>query len=86
MADPVFTSDGHTYERHAIHEWLFDHDTSPNTGERLRHKEVTPNVMARGLISAWLQEPNPNPNPNPNPKRTRNRNRNRNRNRPQPQP
>ena len=41
MADPVFTSDGHTYERHAIHEWLFDHDTSPNTGERLRHKEVS---------------------------------------------
>ena len=56
MVDPVFTSDGHTYERHAIHEWLFDHDTSPNTGERLLHKEVTPNIMARGLIYAWLQE------------------------------
>ena len=56
MADPVFTSDGHTYERHAIEEWLREHDTSPNTGEALRHKELTPNVMARGLISAWLQE------------------------------
>ena len=56
MADPVFTSDGHTYERHAIEEWLHEHETSPNTGERLRHKEVAPNVMARGLISAWLQE------------------------------
>jgi hypothetical protein len=60
MADPVFTSDGHTYERHAIHEWLFDHDTSPNTGERLRHKEVTPNVMTR-------VRPYPYPYPHPKP-------------------
>jgi hypothetical protein len=56
MMDPVFTCDGHTYERLAIQEWLRDHDTSPNTGEALRHKELTPNIMARGLISAWLQE------------------------------
>ena len=27
-----------------------------DTGERLLHKEVTPNIMARGLIYAWLQE------------------------------
>ena len=30
--DPVMTSDGHTYDRKSIDEWLQNHDTSPVTG------------------------------------------------------
>ena len=56
MRDPVVTCDGHTYERKAIEKWLSAHETSPNTGQTLRHKELAPNVMARGLVQAWLQE------------------------------
>ncbi|CAK9043648.1 unnamed protein product [Durusdinium trenchii] len=32
MVDPVTTSDGHTYDRKPIEEWLRNNDTSPNTG------------------------------------------------------
>ena len=32
MTDPVSTSDGFTYERAAITEWLRTKDTSPKTG------------------------------------------------------
>eukprot|EP00271_Cylindrocystis_brebissonii_P008177 TRINITY_DN22182_c0_g1_i1.p1 TRINITY_DN22182_c0_g1~~TRINITY_DN22182_c0_g1_i1.p1 ORF type:complete len:1092 (-),score=169.38 TRINITY_DN22182_c0_g1_i1:27-3302(-) len=35
MRDPVFTADGHSYERCAIEAWLSHHDTSPMTGEVL---------------------------------------------------
>ena len=49
MRDPVFTADGQTYERAAIERWLDGDTTSPLTGERLRHKELTPNILVRGL-------------------------------------
>merc|ERR1712098_58958 len=35
MCDPVFASDGHTYEREAIETWLKDHNTSPKTNAKL---------------------------------------------------
>ena len=44
--DPVVTSDGHTYERHAIETWLKEHDTSPLTGERLPSKVLLPDGCA----------------------------------------
>ena len=31
MEDPVFATDGHTYERSAIEGWLLNHKTSPKT-------------------------------------------------------
>ena len=51
MVDPVFTADGHTYERQVIAEWLATRDTSPLTNEVLAHKHLTPNVALRTLIS-----------------------------------
>ena len=30
MSDPVFTADGHTYERAGITRWLGENKTSPN--------------------------------------------------------
>ena len=58
MGDPVVANDGHSYERAAIATWLATHDTSPLAGKTLRHKELTPNVMVRGLIRK-LVEANP---------------------------
>ena len=49
MVDPVFTSDGQTFERHAIERWLERHATSPLTGEPLEHRHLTPAVLLRGM-------------------------------------
>ena len=38
MEDPVECADGTTYERKAIQAWLKNHDTSPLTNERLKHR------------------------------------------------
>jgi len=37
MEDPVFATDGHTYERSAIEGWLSNHKTSPKTVTDSRH-------------------------------------------------
>ena len=50
MTDPVFTSDGFTYERTAITKWLSTNDTSPSTGATLESKKLIPNIMARCLL------------------------------------
>lgn len=55
MADPVFTSDGQTYERAAIEKWLANHNTSPLTGNQLSINTLTPNVLARGMIREFLE-------------------------------
>ena len=55
MSDPVFTADGQVYEREAIAEWLGDHDTSPLTGAVLKHKELTPAMLVRGLCRRVLE-------------------------------
>jgi hypothetical protein len=58
MHDPVIvTATGMTYERQAIAEWLSEHDTDPSTGVELHgNKQLTPNMMARKLISAWSHD------------------------------
>ena len=43
MENPVTTSDGQTYERSSIEQWLATHDTSPLTNLRLANK----NFMSR---------------------------------------
>ena len=50
MTDPVCTSDGFTYERTAITEWLRTKDTSPSTGALLESKKLIPNFLARSII------------------------------------
>ena len=56
MTDPVSTSDGFTYERAAITEWLRTKDTSPKTGATLESKALIPNLMARSMIRAFTEE------------------------------
>ena len=53
MTDPVSTADGHTFERVAIQQWLDTRHTSPLTGLRLEHKNLTPNHAIRALAQAF---------------------------------
>jgi hypothetical protein len=50
MVDPVLGSDGRTYERSAITEWLRTHNTSPMTREVMTTAGLTPNYALRSLI------------------------------------
>ena len=54
---PIMHFGGVIVNQHYLHTLLHDViESYYDTGERLLHKEVTPNIMARGLIYAWLQE------------------------------
>lgn len=50
MVDPVLGSDGRTYERSAITEWLRTHNTSPITREVMTAGTLKPNYALRSLI------------------------------------
>jgi hypothetical protein len=54
MYDPVVLSDGHTYDRPTIEEWLArGGGRSPKTGELLaRKQELRPNFLARAAVEA----------------------------------
>ena len=56
MHDPAFASDGNTYERAAIEEWFAKGKaTSPLTNTPLVSQCLTPNNLARSLISTILE-------------------------------
>jgi U-box domain len=58
MVNPVFTADGHTYERDQIEEWFRSCDrrgvavTSPKTGSPLASRVLTPNHALKSLIES----------------------------------
>lgn len=54
MTDPVFTSDGHTYERKAIEQYFsLGRNISPMTGLPLPSQLLTPNIALRNIIQDW---------------------------------
>ncbi|XP_013627208.1 PREDICTED: U-box domain-containing protein 54-like [Brassica oleracea var. oleracea] len=56
MRDPLVAADGFTYEAKNIRYWLnVGNNTSPQTGARLAHRDLTPNYTLRSLIMDWLQ-------------------------------
>jgi len=55
MVDPVVASDGHTYERRAIEEWLQKKNTSPLAGTPLQSTVLYPNYSLKSRISEWQQ-------------------------------
>ena len=55
MTDPVSTSDGFTYERAAITEWLRTKDTSPSTGATLEITMLIPNLSLRSMIRSFVE-------------------------------
>ena len=56
MSDPVCLSDGFTYERAAIAQWLETHNTSPKTGAPLELKALFPNTSLRITIRKFVEE------------------------------
>lgn len=57
MEDPVMTSDGQSYERAAIEEWLSTNDTSPVTGAVLANKALISNIALKRAISEFRSNP-----------------------------
>lgn len=57
MTDPVLGSDGRTYERSAITEWLRTHNTSPITREVMTATSLKPNYALRSLIERHASVP-----------------------------
>jgi len=56
FVDPVFASDGHTYDRSGITEWFKNKTSSPMTRERMKNQDLTPNLQLKSMISAWRGE------------------------------
>lgn len=53
MMDPVVASNGITYERKSIQEWMDHSDVSPWDSQPLEHKHLLPNSLVLDLISQF---------------------------------
>ena len=56
MQDPVIATDGYTYEREAIEQWLVNHNTSPKTNLPLTSKNLIVNYALRNAIRDMLDK------------------------------
>ncbi|KGN51812.1 U-box domain-containing protein 19 [Cucumis sativus] len=57
MFDPVTLVTGQTYERSSIQKWFRTANlTCPNTGERLKNREVVPNLALRRIIRQYCSK------------------------------
>jgi len=56
MHDPVVLTDGHTYERRHIEQWLQCNDTSPVSGAKLAQTMVFPNHALRNAIEEYFTQ------------------------------
>ncbi len=55
MKDPVVTSDGHSFEREVITQWLRSNNTSPLTNLELDNNYLIPNIALKKRIDDWSQ-------------------------------
>ncbi len=53
MNDPVIASDGHSYEREAIVQWLKTNPNSPLTRQPMNVNTLQPNPSLKAAIEAW---------------------------------
>ncbi|KAJ4706603.1 Protein kinase domain [Melia azedarach] len=53
MNDPYVATDGYTYDRKAIEEWLQENDKSPITSLPLPNKNLLPNYTLLSAIMEW---------------------------------
>uniref|UniRef100_M4DFC6 RING-type E3 ubiquitin transferase n=1 Tax=Brassica campestris TaxID=3711 RepID=M4DFC6_BRACM len=53
MNEPCVASDGYTYDRRAIEEWMADHRTSPVTNLPLQNINLLPNHTLYAAIVEW---------------------------------
>lgn len=57
MSDPVTIQTGHTYDRSSILKWFKSRNpTCPKTGEKLKNKDMVPNLALKQLISQYCCE------------------------------
>ena len=56
MKDPVLGTDGYTYEKEAIQQWLRSNTQSPMTREPMRMDGCRPNRALRDAIERWQKE------------------------------
>lgn len=54
MSDPYSDSDGNTYEKDAIFQWINQHHTSPITRNPMTTSSLTPNRALKDLINTFL--------------------------------
>jgi len=54
MSDPVIATDGFTYERSALVDWMGRSMTSPKTGEDIE-EVVIPNKTLKTIIREWKE-------------------------------
>ena len=54
MRNPVICSDGHTYEKAVVEDWLTRSDRSPMTNEKLANMTLIPNHALRATIEGFL--------------------------------
>jgi hypothetical protein len=59
MLDPVIASDGHTYERRAIDEWLRQHNSSPLTSQQLENRNLLPSHTLKRMIREFIDNNQP---------------------------
>ncbi|CAH2305585.1 WD repeat, SAM and U-box domain-containing 1 isoform X1 [Pelobates cultripes] len=55
MKDPVIASDGYSYERSAIENWISTKRTSPMTNLPLENLLLTPNRTLKMALNRWLE-------------------------------
>lgn len=55
MMDPVMDPDGHSYERAAILQWLYQDSRSPITRKPLSRRDLVPNRALRAVIHQYIQ-------------------------------
>ena len=61
MVDPVIGTDGHTYERTAITEWLSSDSVSPLTRRPMSLADIQPNFALRDALERWKLTNEPMP-------------------------
>ena len=54
--NPVILSDGHTYEKMHILEWLKYNNKSPMTNKNLINHNISPNILIRSMVREWIDK------------------------------
>ena len=60
MKNPVIDADGNTFEEEAILQWIAVHHNSPITRNPMTRSSIKPNRALKGIIEAYLLNPNGN--------------------------
>jgi Mg-chelatase subunit ChlD len=52
MSNPVSDENGHTFDKHAIEQWMAKNSTSPMTNKKYKSKKLKPNWSMKSLIES----------------------------------